>query len=296
MELLAPRPGGLYVDATVGAGGHARAILEAAGGCARLIGLDRDPEAIERSAANLAGFASHVVLLQANFSELEAKLRELKAGPVDGVLFDLGVSSFQLLDPRRGFTYQDPSAPLDMRMDPQLPETAADLLNHRSEQELTRIFREFGEERWARRVARVVVRRRQRKPFRCAGELVECIRQAIPAPARRRGGHPARRIFQALRIAVNQELEHLERALPQALRCLAPGGRIVVISFHSLEDRLVKRTLARAARQGEPVRVELLTRKPLRPSSDELQRNPRARSARLRAARRIGEWEAEGAA
>ncbi|HEY8498957.1 MAG TPA: 16S rRNA (cytosine(1402)-N(4))-methyltransferase RsmH, partial [Limnochordales bacterium] len=183
---------------------------------------------------------------------------------------------------------------LDMRMDPALPETAADLLNSRPEAELARIFRQLGEERWAARVARRVVERRRRQPFSRAGELVECIKQAIPAPARRRGGHPARRIFQALRIAVNDELGHLRRALPQALRALAPGGRIVVISFHSLEDRLVKQTLLQAARNGEPVRVRLLLRKALQPEPAEVAANPRARSARLRAAERV--WEGEGAA
>ena len=294
VRLLVHRPGGVYVDATVGAAGHARAILQAAGPGARLVGLDRDPEAVARAAEALASFGDAVLLSRANFSELEAKLRELRLGPVDGILFDLGVSSFQLLDRRRGFTYQDPDAPLDMRMDPSLPETAADLLNTRSEGELVRIFRELGEERWAARVARRVVQRRRRQPFSRSGELVECIKQAIPAPARRAGGHPARRIFQALRIAVNDELGHLERALPQALRCLAPGGRIVVISFHSLEDRLVKQALGRAAREGDPVRVRLLLRRPLRPQAAEVAANPRARSARLRAAERV--WEGEGAA
>ena len=294
VRLLAPRPGGLYVDGTVGAGGHARAILQAAQGRARLVGMDRDPDALARAGQALAPFGEAVVLVRANFSELEAKLRELRLGPADGILLDLGVSGFQLLDSRRGFTYQDPEAPLDMRMEPDLPETAADLLNRRTEGELARIFRELGEERWASRVARQVVQRRQSRPFTRSGELVDVIRQAIPAPARRHGGHPARRIFQALRLAVNDELGHLERALPQALRCLAPGGRLVVISFHSLEDRLVKRALARAAREGEPVRVRLLVAKPLRPSPEEVRANPRARSARLRAAERV--WPTEGAA
>ncbi|HEY8487180.1 MAG TPA: 16S rRNA (cytosine(1402)-N(4))-methyltransferase RsmH [Limnochordales bacterium] len=291
VELLAPRPGGTYVDCTVGAGGHARAILEAAGSGARLVGLDRDPEAIRLARQTLADFAQAVTLVCVNFSELEATLRSVQALPADGILFDLGVSSLQLLDPRRGFTYQDPQAPLDMRMDPGLPETAADLLNTRTVRELTRIFREFGEERWAARVAREVVRQRQRRPLAVAGELVECVYRAIPAAARRRGGHPARRIFQALRIAVNGELEHLRQALPQALRALAPGGRLVVISFHSLEDRLVKQALAQAAREGRPVPVRLLVRKALRPGPEEVQRNPRARSARLRAAERVQAWE-----
>lgn len=290
VEFLQPRPGGLYVDATVGAGGHARAILEAAPS-ARLIGFDRDPYALAVARDALADFGDAVRLLYANFSELEAKLRELRLGPVDGILFDLGVSSLQLSTPNRGFTYQDPDAPLDMRMDPRLPHTAGDLLNTCSQAELTRIFRELGEERWAARVARLVVERRQAEPFTRSGQLVECIKRAIPAPARRRGGHPARRIFQALRMAVNDELGQLSAALPQALRSLAPGGRIVVISFHSLEDRLVKQTLARAAKAGDPVSVRLLVKKAVRPGPDEVAANPRARSARLRAAEKV--WQPE---
>lgn len=287
VQLLRPRAGGIYVDATVGAGGHARAILEAAGPGARLVGLDRDPEAIACASRALSSFGERVRLVCANFSELEATLRNLQIGAVDGIVMDLGVSSLQLGDSRRGFTYQDPLAPLDMRMEPGLAETAADILNRRSEAELARIFREFGEERFASRIARLVVTRRARSPIQRAGELVELIKEAIPAPARRRGGHPARRVFQALRIAVNDELGHLRRALPQALGCLAPAGRLAVVSFHSLEDRMVKQALARAARDGDPVRVRLLTRKPVRPSPEEVQANPRARSARLRAAERV---------
>lgn len=288
LELLQVRPGGIYVDATVGGGGHARAILERAGSC-RLIGLDRDPVALSIAAQALQPWAESVRLLHADFSELEAKLAHLQVGPVDGILFDLGVSTFQLADPKRGFTYQDPDAPLDMRMDPGLPRTAADLLNQLDRSELTEIFRRYGEERWASRIAAFVVRFRQRKPFERAGELVECIKAAVPAAARRRGGHPARRVFQALRIAVNDELGHLERALPQAMRALKVGGRLVVISFHSLEDRLVKHALARAQATGQPVWMKVLTRKPLVPDEAERAENPRSRSARLRAAERVTE-------
>ena len=286
VELLAVRPGGVYVDATVGAGGHARAVLEREPAC-RIVGLDRDPHALAAAARNLEAWRDRVLLLRADFSELEAKLRDLELGGVDGVLFDLGVSSLQLGAPERGFTYQVADAPLDMRMDPDLPRTAADLLNQLPRESLARIFREYGEERWASRIAAFVVEFRRRKPFERAGELVACIKAAVPAAARRSGGHPARRVFQALRIAVNDELGQLERALPQAMRALREGGRLVVISFHSLEDRRVKEALRRAQALGEPVPMRVLTRKPLVPDADEVAANPRSRSARLRAAERV---------
>lgn len=286
VELLAVRPGGVYVDATVGAGGHARAVLEREPAC-RIVGLDRDPHALAVAARNLEAWRDRVLLLRADFSELEAKLRDLELGGVDGVLFDLGVSTLQLGAPERGFTYQVADAPLDMRMDPDLPRTAADLLNQLPRESLARIFREYGEERWASRIAAFVVEFRRRKPFERAGELVACIKAAVPAAARRSGGHPARRVFQALRIAVNDELGQLERALPQAMRALREGGRLVVISFHSLEDRRVKEALRRAQALGEPVPMRVLTRKPLVPDADEVAANPRSRSARLRAAERV---------
>ncbi|WP_324670238.1 16S rRNA (cytosine(1402)-N(4))-methyltransferase RsmH [Geochorda subterranea] len=286
VELLGPRPGGVYVDATVGAGGHARALLEREPSV-RIVGLDRDPEALAVAARRLEAWRDRVVLLRADFSELEAKLRDLGLQRVDGILFDLGVSSLQLDTPGRGFTYQVDEAPLDMRMDPALPLTAADLLNRLPKERLARIFREYGEERWASRIAAFVVEARRRQPLERAGDLVACIKAAVPAAARRTGGHPARRVFQALRIAVNDELGQLERALPQAMRALREGGRLVVISFHSLEDRRVKEALRRAQSAGEPVPMRVLTRKPLTPDAAEAARNPRARSARLRAAERL---------
>jgi len=288
VELLGPRPGGVYVDATVGAGGHARALLEQEPSC-RIVGLDRDPDALAVAARRLEAWRDRVVLLRADFSELGAKLRDLGLDSVDGILFDLGVSSMQLDTPDRGFTYQVEDAPLDMRMDPALPLTAADLLNRLPKEQLTRIFREYGEERWASRIAAFVVEFRRRQPFERAGDLVACIKAAVPASARRTGGHPARRIFQALRIAVNDELGQLERALPQAMRALREGGRLVVISFHSLEDRRVKEALRRAQSAGDPVPMRVLTRKPLTPDAAEAADNPRARSARLRAAERLAE-------
>ncbi|MEW6045619.1 MAG: 16S rRNA (cytosine(1402)-N(4))-methyltransferase RsmH [Bacillota bacterium] len=286
VELLRVRPGGTYVDATVGGGGHARAILEAAGS-ARLVGFDRDPRALVAAKKELEAWSDRVVLLYANFSELMTKLSDLQVDEVDGIVFDLGVSTFQLAERERGFTYQDPYAPLDMRMDPTLPNTAADLLNTLDRRELADIFRRFGEERWASRIADFVVRFRAHRPFRSSGQLVECIKAAVPAAARRAGGHPARRVFQALRIAVNDELGHLERALPQAMRLLKVGGRVVVISFHSLEDRRVKQAFLRAECEGQPVRMRVVTRKPLVPGPSEVAENPRARSARLRCAERV---------
>lgn len=286
VDLLRVRPGGVYLDATVGGGGHARAVLEAEASC-RVVGIDRDPAALEVAAASLGAWRDRVVLVRANFSEIEAKLRDLQLPSVDGIVFDLGVSTYQLAAPERGFTYQDPDAPLDMRVDPDLPRTAADLLNELDRRELARIFREYGEERWASRIAAFVVRFRRRRPFRVAGDLVECIKAAVPAAARRRGGHPARRVFQALRIAVNDELTHLDSALPQAMRALSVGGRLVVISFHSLEDRRVKHALATAERTGRPVWMRVLTRRPLVPDEAEVAENPRARSARLRAGERV---------
>lgn len=287
VELLKPRAGGTYVDATVGGGGHALAILQASQGRAHLVGIDRDPRAIAAAREHLCAWSDRVVLCCANYSELEPLLRTMQLTGLDGIVFDLGVSTPQLESSERGFSYHDPNAPLDMRMDPNLPDTAADLVNRLDQRELSRVFWEYGEERWASRIASFVVQARARGPIVTAGQLVECVKAAIPAGARRRGGHPARRIFQALRIAVNGELEHLRRALGQALASLAVGGRIVAISFHSLEDRIVKQVLVRAQSSGQPVPVRVITRRPLRPDPQEVEINPRARSAKLRAAERV---------
>lgn len=298
VEVLKPAPGQVVVDCTVGGGGHAAAILPRLLPGGRLIGIDQDPRTLQTARERLAPFGEAVTLVHGNFRDLTAILGRVGVDRVHGVLFDLGVSSFQLDEPERGFTYRA-DAPLDMRMDPGSPLTAADLVNTLPKAELARLIREYGEERWAGKIAAAIVRARERKPFSTTGELVEVIKAAIPAPARRRGPHPARRTFQALRIAVNGELDALRTGLLAAIEALLPGGRVAVISFHSLEDRIVKRTFADLSagcrcppdlpecRCGQQAVLRVLTRKPLVPTSQEVAANPRARSARLRAAERL---------
>ena len=256
------------MDMTLGAGGHAEALL--ASGVERVIGLDRDPEAISLATARLARFGERFAAVQTRFSDVPAENR------VDGVLYDLGVSSMQLDRPERGFSYRS-NGPLDMRMGPD-GERAMDIVNTAPEEELARIVFEYGEERRSRRVAAAIVRARSRSPIETTDELAGVVASALGA--RRGGPHPARRTFQALRIAVNRELEELTASLPRAVDILAPGGRVVVIAYHSLEDRIVKRFVNAASD------LEILTKKPLRPSAAEAARNPRARSAKLRAAER----------
>ncbi|MEW6171471.1 MAG: 16S rRNA (cytosine(1402)-N(4))-methyltransferase RsmH [Bacillota bacterium] len=298
VEMLVVNPSGIYVDCTVGGGGHAIEILRALGPEGRLIGFDVDPQALAAAHVRL-GTDDRVRLLRANFRNLAESLKELEVEQVDGVLYDLGVSSYQFDNPDRGFTYwQDVT--LDMRMDPEGPVMAARLLNSLSEKELGRIIKEYGEEKWAERIAEFIVKERADHPVTTTGQLVEVIKKAVPAAARRIGPHPARRTFQALRIAVNQELEALKESLEQVLPLLKPGGRLVVLSYHSLEDRIVK-DFIRAARAscvcppGTPVCVcskkpELapVTKRPRTPTGEELGRNPRSRSARMRVAEKVG--------
>lgn len=276
VSLLSPGPGKTICDATVGTGGHAEAILSRG---AHLVGLDKDPQALELARARLSRFGDRAVLLRADFRGLKAALAEAGVHEVDGVLFDLGVSSLQLGTPQRGFSFRE-EAPLDMRMDPDHPLTAAELVNRLPEEELARILREYGEERYARRIARAIVRHRGEAPIRTTAELARIVARCYP-PGRHRI-HPATRTFQALRIAVNDELSALKEGLAQAMGLLSPGGTVCVISFHSLEDRIVKRFFRDQAAKGT---LEILTKKPLRPRPEEVQRNPRARSAKLRAAR-----------
>jgi 16S rRNA (cytosine1402-N4)-methyltransferase len=257
---------GTVIDMTLGAGGHAEALLEA--GVQRLIGIDRDPDAVETATSRLSRFGDRFTAVRTRFSQLPAVNR------VDGVLWDLGVSSMQLDRTERGFSYRN-DGPLDMRMGPE-GESAMDIVNTAPEEELARILFEFGEERRSRRVAAAIVRARTRSPISTTGELARVVAGALGA--RRGGPHPARRTFQALRIAVNRELEDLALSLPRAAEALAPGGRIVAISYHSLEDRIVKRFV------NERDDLEPLTKRPLRPSKREQERNPRSRSAKLRAA------------
>lgn len=291
--------GALLVDATLGAGGHAERFLTALSGL-RLIGLDRDPSALSIAGSRLAPFGDRVTLIHTRYDGLAAALSESgypAIGSVDGLLFDLGVSSMQLDRTERGFSYAH-DAPLDMRMDPTLPQTAADILNTYDEPALTDILRRYGEERFARRIAAEIVRHRTGAPFTSTGQLVELIYQSIPAPARRTGGHPAKRTFQALRIAVNGELDSLASALPAALNALTDRGRVVVLAYQSLEDRIVKRVFADATASRTPtgLPVELpghaphfksLTRGAERADDSEIQRNPRSAAVRLRALEKI---------
>jgi 16S rRNA (cytosine1402-N4)-methyltransferase len=289
-------PDAVLVDATVGLGGHTQALLDTYGHI-QVIGLDRDTRALDHARHRLAGYGPRIRLVHAVYDELPAVLDRLGLPAVHGVLFDLGVSSMQLDEAGRGFAYAR-DAPLDMRMDATTGQTAADVLNTYSVDELTRILREYGQERFARRISQAVVRERAARPFDMSARLVELVRSAIPAATRRTGGHPAKRTFQALRIEVNAELAVLSRAVPAALAALAVGGRIVVLSYQSLEDRIVKRALAAGASSTAPpelpvVPVEhlpqlrLLTRGAELPDAAEVAANPRAASVRLRAAERI---------
>ena len=294
LQALDVRPDGVYVDATYGRGGHARGILTRLSAQGRVLALDRDPQACAAARMEFAGDARFSIT-KGSFSMLGEMIdgRGL-TGRVDGILFDLGVSSPQLDDPRRGFSFRQ-DGPLDMRMDPETGESAAAWLKRAPEPELERVIREYGEERFARRVARTIVRARAEHPIETTFQLADIVRRAVPT--RERGKDPATRTFQAIRIFVNRELEELERALPQAVRTLAPRGRLVAISFHSLEDRLVKRFMRAEAKGGETPpdlpfapaafapRLRLLG-KPVRPGAQEERDNPRARSAVLRAAER----------
>ena len=286
----------VLLDATLGLAGHAEAVL---GRCpdADLIGLDRDPHALELSRERLEPFAERTTFVHAVYDEIPDVLADLGHDHVDAVLFDLGVSSMQLDVRERGFAYAE-DAPLDMRMDDSAGRTAADVLNTYPVEELTRILKTYGEERFARRIAESIVREREREPFTRSARLVELIRDAIPAPARRTGGHPAKRTFQALRIEVNEELCVLRRAIPAAIEAIGVGGRVVVMSYHSLEDRLVKRAFTERTRtdvppdlpfvpEGHEPELRLLTRGAEKATEAEITENPRAASVRLRAVERV---------
>ena len=306
LHYLNCREKGIYIDATLGDGGHAAAICSKLEYPGLLIGLDWDGAALERAARRLAGFEGRFRLLQRSYTGLGTVLKELGYDRVDGILADLGVSTLQLTDPTRGFSFRREER-LDMRMDRRLETDAAHLVNSLSESSLARLIFRYGEERWARRIAARVAAHREKRGFIGSGaELAEIVKEAIPAAARRKGGHPARRTFQALRIAVNGELENIEAFLPQAVSSLSPGGRICMIAYHSLEDRMVKRFFQERSRRCScppdlPCSCEgegellLLTRKAVRPSPEEVALNPRSRSALLRAAERRVLKEEEGA-
>jgi 16S rRNA (cytosine1402-N4)-methyltransferase len=302
IDLVNPRPGETAVDCTVGGGGHARLIADRLGPAGILIGVDRDPVAEERFQALAAEVPCETRFIRADFVTALHELRDERLRP-DLVYLDLGMSSMQVDTWARGFSYAY-DAPLDMRMDPTQDVTAAEIVNGWDERRLARLLREYGEERYATQIARAIGRARAREEFSCTQQLVDTIKTAVPVPAQFAGGHPARRTFQALRIAVNDELTQLEQALPAAWELLAPGGRLAAISFHSLEDRLVKRFLAARARGcvcppelpicvcGHEPEAELLTRRAVAPTPGEVAANPRSKSAHLRAARKLEVTEA----
>lgn len=292
------KPNGIYVDCTMGGAGHSALILSKLSPEGRLIAFDQDETAIANAKVRLAPYGDQVTIIKNNFLYLKEELNKLGIEQVDGILYDLGVSSPQLDTPERGFSYHH-DAPLDMRMDTSASLSASDVVNSWSFGELVKIFHRYGEEKFSKQIARKIEAAREKKPIETTGELVEIIKDAIPAPARRKGGHPAKRIFQAIRIAVNDELGVFEKSLQQAIELIAPGGRISVITFHSLEDRICKVTFKRASETpdlppGLPIIPEeykpilkLITRKPILPSEHELEENNRARSAKLRIAEKI---------
>ena len=291
------KPEGIYVDCTLGGAGHSHEIAQRLE-TGLLIGLDQDPEALAAASERLAKYGSRVKTVRSNFAQITGALQSLKIESVDGILYDLGVSSYQLDNPLRGFSYMQ-DAPLDMRMNPQGGQTAKDLVNSLSQSKLAEIIKNYGEERWASRIAEFIVEERKVSDICTTGQLVQIIKKAIPAGARREGPHPAKRTFQALRIAVNRELEILQAALQDGIKYLKTGGRICVITFHSLEDRIVKEVFKESAKScicppklpicqcGKQKEVKIITTRPLVPSEAELEDNPRARSAKLRIAERF---------
>ena len=299
LDALSIRPDGIYVDGTLGGAGHSMQIA-ARLTTGRLIGLDQDGDAIRVATERLRPFGDRVTVVRSNFRELGRVCRRLGIEAIDGLLLDLGVSSYQLTEGSRGFAYQK-DAPLDMRMDQRNPLTAEHIVNEYTEDALRRILFDYGEERFSSRIAAAIIQARRKQPIRTTGELVQIVKQAIPAYARDGGHHPAKRTFQALRIEVNAELDVLEPTIRTAAGLLRPGGRIAVISFHSLEDRVVKRTFADLASGctcpkrlpvcvcGRHPQLRILTRKPILPTAEEVKSNPRARSAKLRVAEKLEE-------
>lgn len=293
IEGLQIKSSGTYVDGTFGGGGHAMEIISRLNGNGRFVGIDQDQDAVENGRAKLEPYKEKAQLVRDNFSNIISIMKDLHIVSVDGILLDIGVSSYQLDTGERGFSYMH-DAELDMRMDQRNPMTAKRMIAEYSEKELADIIKDYGEERWAARIAQFIVAERKIKPIETTGELVEVIKKAVPKGARKDGPHPAKRTFQALRIAVNNELGILEQAIEDMAGLLAPGGRLCIITFHSLEDRIVKQTFHRLEHPctcppefpvcvcGKKPTIRVITRKPILPSEEELEFNPRARSAKLR--------------
>ena len=298
IEALAIRPDGIYLDGTLGRGGHSEEIAKRLSDKGRLLCIDRDRQALEEAGRRLAPWADRITFLHGNFADLDTLMDRAGVAAADGMLFDLGVSSPQLDDPERGFSYMH-DAPLDMRMDRDDALTAWTVVNQWPREEIRRVLSQYGEERYAGPIAAAIDKARRKAPIETTGQLVEVIRGALPAAALREKQHPAKRSFQGIRIAVNDELASVSRMLQAAIPRLNPGGRLAVISFHSLEDRIVKSELAAAAKGctcppefpvcvcGKTPQVKLVTRKPILPGEDELEENPRARSAKLRGAEKV---------
>jgi 16S rRNA (cytosine1402-N4)-methyltransferase len=297
IDALKVKENGIYVDGTLGGGGHSYGILSVNDSC-RLIGIDRDREAVAAASKRLEGFSDRVRIVNRNFSEIKDILNNLGIEEIDGALLDLGVSSYQLDNAERGFSYMH-NAPLDMRMNTQAGKSAYDVVNTYSAEELTRIFYEYGEEKWSKRIAEFICERRKEKDIETTFELVDVIKAAIPKKARMEGGHPAKRVFQAIRIEVNDELGILEGAVKDFISSLKTGGRLAVITFHSLEDRIVKKVFQEAAKGcicpkefpvcmcGRKPEIKIISRKPVLPSEKEITENSRSKSAKLRIAEKL---------
>ena len=293
IESLAIKPNGIYVDGTLGGAGHSSEIVKRLGEDGRLIGIDQDGEAIEAATKRLKPYKDKVTIVRSNYAQMKEVLRDLGIPKVDGILLDLGVSSYQLDNAERGFTYRE-DAPLDMRMDQRNTQTAADIVNTYSETELYHIIRDYGEDRFAKNIAKHIVQRRQEKPYETTGELIETIKAAIPAKIRATGGHPAKRTFQAIRIELNHELDVLNRSIDTMIDLLNPGGRLSIITFHSLEDRIVKKRFRDNENPcicppefpvcmcGRKSKGTVITRKPIVPGEEELEYNKRSKSSKLR--------------
>ena len=299
IENLNIKPDGIYVDGTLGGGGHAYQVASRLSEKGRLIGIDQDADAIAAAGERLKEFGDKITIIRSNYANMKEELHRIGVEKVDGIVLDLGVSSFQLDTPERGFTYRDESAPLDMRMDDRQSLTAKDIVNGYSEMELYRIIRDYGEDKFAKNIAKHIVQERAKKPIETTGELTEIIRASIPMKVQVTGGHPAKRTFQAIRIELNKELEVLQNNLDDMIDLLNPGGRICIITFHSLEDRIVKTNFKRNENPctcpsdfpvcvcGKKSKGKVVTRKPILPSEEELEVNTRSKSAKLRVFERV---------